>query len=353
MAVNAPPVAIVILNWNGWRDTIECLETCLKLHYPRFRIILCDNASTDGSIDRFADWAAGRVAARPEGSIGNALVEPQVPKPVALDIRASAEVSGGTFDDLSPVTLIRTGANLGFAGGNNVGLDFAHRHGAAHFWLLNNDTVADPMALSALVARVTDAPAIGLCGSRIAFYDAPRTLQLAGGCSYHPSLGLARRIAADRPMDNAPAATEVEARLGYVSAASCLVSKAFLEEIGPMTEDYFLYCEEIDWAWRARGRFRLGYAPDSVVYHKAGRSAGSKSVGRGRGVTSSYYLWRARRMTVRRFHSYGLPGLSAMALITSAALLLRGRPAAARATMSGLLGGKAERLAARDGEPHS
>lgn len=335
-----PPVAIILLNWNGWRDTLECLESCLKLDHPNVRIILCDNASTDGSVERVREWAEGSLPAPVEGESGRRFAQPPAAKPVRLDILSAAEAKAGVraFEDLPVLTVIETGENGGFAAGNNVGLDYASRCGARYHWVLNNDTVVAPEALGALVERMEQDPRIGQCGSLMAFYDQPDTLQLAGGCAYYSAFGMARRLGADSPRDAAPDPATVERRLGFVSAASCLVSDAFLRDIGPMCEDYFFYCEEIDWALRSRGRFRLGYAPDSHVYHKAGRSAGSKGVERGRSAFSTYYLWRARRMVTGRYHRVGYPGLYAMGLAQAALCLLRGQTAQARNIARALLG---------------
>ncbi|MBD3625659.1 MAG: glycosyltransferase family 2 protein [Rhodobacteraceae bacterium] len=335
-----PPVAIILLNWNGWRDTLECLESCLKLDYPNVRIILCDNASTDGSVERVREWAEGSLPAPVEGEPGRRFAQPPAAKPVRLDILSAAEAKAGArpFENLPALTVIETGENGGFAAGNNVGLDYASRCGARYHWVLNTDTVVAPEALGALVERMERDPGIGQCGSRLAFYDQPDTLQLAGGCAYYSAFGMARRLGADRPREAAPDAATVERRLGFVSAASCLVSDAFFRDIGPMCEDYFFYCEEIDWALRSRGRFRLGYAASSHVYHKAGRSAGSKGADRGRSAFSTYHLWRARRMVTRKYHPYGLPGLAVLAVSSAGLSLVSGDLGSANAIMRGVLG---------------
>lgn len=338
-APDRPRVAILILNWNGWADTLECLESVLRLDYPEFQVILCDNGSTDGSVERVRDWAGGRLDILPERAAMGPFVQPPVAKPVALRLldRAGAErAPAAPTPDPEPVVLIRTGGNLGFAGGNNVGLRYALGRGFSYVWVLNADTVVPPGALAPLVARMRGDPGIGLCGSLLCYYDAPDILQEAGGCAYSPMLATAVRLARDRPVAALGDPGRIEARLGYVSAASCLVSAAFLREVGPMAEDYFLYCEEIDWATRARGRFRLALAPQSVVYHKKGRATGSTSFKARRSAGSSYFLWRARRRFTQRHYPLGLAGLFALGTLAAARALLGGDGAGARAIWAGL-----------------
>ena len=335
--VGATPVAVLILNWNGWADTLECLESVLKLDYPSFRILVCDNGSTDGSVDRILDWAAGRLDAVPERREMAAYANPPVPKPIAVVKIDRADVGDAARDEAgdAPLVLIRNGANLGFGAGNNVGLRYALARGFDLIWLLNADTVVAPGSLSALVARIQGDPAIGLCGSLLCHYDAPALIEEAGGCAYYPLLGIARRIERDAPIAHVdPAMTE--RRLGYVSGASCLVRSDFVRDVGPMTEEHFLYGEEIDWALRAKGRYRLGFAPGSVVYHKKGRATGSDSYSVARSPSSAFHLWRARVRVARRHHPLALPMLHLLAAASAGSAWLRGDASMARMIMRGL-----------------
>jgi GT2 family glycosyltransferase len=334
----ALPVAVVILNWNSWPDTLECLESVVRLDYPRLHVVLCDNGSTDGSLEAIAAWVRGALCVLPEADAMAGHSVPPGPRPVTL--RTIDRTDAARPDAFAPqgLTLIRNGANLGFAAGNNSGLRHALALGARYVWLLNADTVVAPGALRALVDRAEADPDIGLCGSLLCYYHAPRVIQEAAGCVYHPLVGIARRIAADADVARAPDRARVERRLGYVSAASCLVSARFLAEVGLLSEDYFLYGEEIDWATRGRPGFRLGYAPDSVVYHKKGQTTGSKSIGTARSPASAHYLWRARRrFTGRYYRPLGLPGLFAVGFLAALIEVGRGRGASARAILSGLL----------------
>lgn len=241
-------VCIIILNWNSHKDTIECVESCRTLDYAPYEIVLVDNASGDGS--------------------ENILRE--------------------SFPSLK---LIQTGANLGYAGGNNVGIRYALEENADYIWLLNNDTVVTPHALNTLVAHAETAPSIGMVGSKILSYFEPSRLLSAGGriemntgVTEHIGFGCEDRGQFDQSSD-----------CGYLTGCSLLVKRRVIEDIGLMNEAYFLYFEETEWCLKAIGKhYRLIYAPESIVYHKE-----SVSVRKIAGLMH-YYLTRNRLYFLQR-----------------------------------------------------
>jgi len=175
-------------------------------------------------------------------------------------------------------------------------------------WLLNNDTVVRADALRQLIARMEQVPAAGMCGSPLLYYHMPDKVQAWGGCRYNRWLGTTRLLGAFSPADGAVDAGRVESRLCFVSGASLLVSRTFLQQVGLMEEEYFLYFEEIDWAMRARGRYPLCYAPGSVVYHKEGGSIGSNSINpKEKSLSADYHGVRSRLVFTRRFFPWRLP----------------------------------------------
>ena len=273
--------AVLLLNWNGWADTVECLESVFRHVPPETRVIVCDNGSTDHSLDYLRAWAEGRLSLwLPRSHPLRALSWPPVPKPIThcqYD-RKQAE-QGGQGREAARLVLIDNGANLGFAGGNNVGLRYLLAQGGIDgVWLLNNDTVIAPGALEALLARMSEQPRSGMCGSTLLRYDRPQRVQARGGGWYCKWLGLPWHIGQLGRATDAVDRQRVERWMNYVVGASLCVSREFLEQVGLMTEDYFLYFEEADWARRARGRYALAFAPGSVVYHKVGRSVGTSSL---------------------------------------------------------------------------
>lgn len=293
-------VGVVILNWNGWRDTLACLDSLLPTLPAQAQVIVCDNASQDDSLLHIRQWADGQAESpsQPGFVQGHAL---RPVRWVEYD-RAQAE-AGGAADD--PVlVLVRTGANLGFAGGNNVGVRYALARGFDYVWLLNNDTVVDQHALAGLLARMSADPEIGMCGSTLMYFNEPERVQALGGARFDYARGVGQHLGVGGLVQDQPDLIAIEAELDYVVGASMMVTRALLESVGLMQEDYFLYFEEIDWAVRARGRFRLGWADKSIVYHKEGATIGSSHRARP-SVTSLRYLYRNRL----RFASRHTPGL--------------------------------------------
>ena len=282
-------VYIIIVNWNGGLDTIECLESIFSLTYPYFVVVVCDNGSTDGSIAVVREWTESRDLSHKEFSAAEAISESM------QDVDFS-------------LVIIRNPTNLGFAGGNNVGMRYALARGdCAYVWLLNNDTVVEPDALTCLVKRMEQKPSAGMCGSTIRLYHEPEKIQALGGGYYCRWLGLPWHYGRFSCQEKKIDPKQAEKRMNYVEGASMLVSRQFLEQVGLMCEDYFLYFEEVDWALRAKGRFLLTYAPNSIVYHKIGASIGTSSSPVAKSYTCDYFNIRNRIFFTRRFFPIALP----------------------------------------------
>jgi GT2 family glycosyltransferase len=271
-----PSVAIVLVNWNSWRHTIECLDALLAQTYTSFCVFVVDNDSQDQSIEHISEWCA-----KPTGDSGwlrHAGVERYCDRASAAAVRyrlLSSVANPVTRDaDQWPVTLISTGKNLGFAGGCNVGIRWASLEPFDYYWLLNTDTVVCRDALAALLRRAEREPKPGMIGSTILYYDRPGVIQALGGGRLGVSgvnwelIGQGCRLD-DSKLD----AAGVEREISYVMGASMLISTQFIRDVGLMQDDYFLYYEEIDWAMRGRGKYAIGYAPDSFVFHKSGASS--------------------------------------------------------------------------------
>lgn len=252
-----PSVIIILLNWNGWRDTVECVESCRKLTYPEFRVLVVDNGSTDGSEKMLREC-------------------------------------------LPDIEVLQTGANLGFAGGNNVGIRHALENGADFVWLLNNDTTVEPDALSALVRATLMDENVGMVGSKIVYHGEPSTLWYAGAVldpqkPYRPHhIGLNEK---DQGQYDQTCET------GYVTGCSLLAHREMIEAVGLLDDDLFLYFEDVDWSARAKAAgWKLTYCPESVVYHKVSVSSGGAV-----SPTLIYYTSRNRLYFVQRNCPHKLP----------------------------------------------
>jgi GT2 family glycosyltransferase len=277
-------VYIIILNWNGWRDTVMCLESVFANSYKPFTVIVCDNGSEDASVSYIREWAENAHISYAEYTKEQALSQ--------------------TAPDESQLVLIKIGANLGFAGGNNIALRYVLKwNDFSYVWLLNNDTVITENALVNLIKHMKTNSKLGLCGSTLVYFNKPNTVQALGGAVYNKWLGRARHIGAMQEFheDNYDVQA-VEKQMQYVVGASMLVAKSFLQDVGLLCEEYFLYFEELDWAVRAKDKFALGYAADSIVYHKEGGSIGSNNSGQERSLKSDYYGIRNRLLFTQKHY---------------------------------------------------
>lgn len=292
---------IILVNWNGWRDTIECLESLLRQNNGAFRVVICDNGSTDGSVDKITQWASGTLAAeRSDAVLGESGGRIW---PLTFKINQRDE---SIHLDCSPrISLIEARDNIGFAAGNNLGIVQALADPDCEFiWLLNNDTVVDRHALDEQIKVMQSKPDVAICGSTICYYDRPRTVQGLGGF-YNIRRAEGRHLFAYSSVDRLPPVEEVEPLMTYVMGASMLVRRNIFERTQGLSEDYFLYFEEIDLAQKLTKSEAQSWSPTSLVYHKEGSSIGSSSTNRPSN-TSIYYLnvnilrfyWRFHRRSI-------------------------------------------------------
>lgn len=308
------PFAALVLNYNHWRDTVACVESLASGTQQPERVVICDNGSSDGSLEQLCLWAARSCR---EGW------------PHSWRLVSRLEVDSHPLGGQLPseeLLIIDNGGNLGYAAGNNVGLRLLLHHEAPFIWLLNNDTIVHPEAARALVKHMLCRPRCGLCGTLTRYLESPEIVQCYGGGWYHQKWGLGglygdgvRLAPGDRPQKHGE-------KLDYINGASVFIRKDFLADIGFLEEAYFLYCEELDWAQRAQNRWELDWAPDAEVLHREGLSTGaSNRRGLGRSLRSSAQLFRSRMLFAWKFHPWKCPTvflgqILALALKTLSAL---------------------------------
>lgn len=248
----SPRIAVVILNWNGRDDTLACLESVKKIAYPDFRVIVVDNGSADNSVD----------------AIRTAFPE---------------------------VELIETGANLGFSGGNNVGIKRALELGADYVLLLNNDTVVDPGLLDAFVAAARRFPAAGVFSAKIYFHAEPNRIWYAGA-RWNSSAARFKQVGEGVLDDGLSFSTICET--DYACGCAFFVPAARLREIGLLDDDFFLYFEETDWCYRAhKAGYPSIYVPEAKLWHKVSVSFG------GEGSPLALYFQTRNRLLWARRHA--------------------------------------------------
>jgi GT2 family glycosyltransferase len=231
-----PLVGCVIVNWNGWRDTVTCLDALRSIEYSRLFVVVVDNGSSDDSVARIQ-------AAHPA------------------------------------VRLVQTGKNLGFSGGNNAGIREVMRQEVKYVWLLNNDTQPAPGALRELVRTAEADFRLGAVGSVLHYAEAPQKIQAWGGGWINLWNGYST---------HATAPPKLGRRLDFLTAASMLVRRKSLEDVGLMDDRFFLYWEDAELCFRLRKNgWNLGVARHAIVLHKVNASTGKPTSPTDRHFTSS------------------------------------------------------------------
>ncbi len=292
----SPLISFITVNYNGLGDTCELIESLqTAIQSISYEIIVVDNAST----------------------------------------RNEAEIIGNRFPE---VITLRSPRNLGFAGGNNLGIRQAR---GRYLFLINNDTylVSDPnlpnAGLQHLINRLESHPDIGAVSPKIRFAQAPQHIQFAGFTPLSPITLRNQTIGYGKPDDgafNAPRPTP------YLHGAALMLKREVIDRVGPMPEVYFLYYEELDWcAQMTRYGYQLWYEPRCTVFHKESQSTGRQSPLR------TFYLTRNRLLFAWRNCSEPARCLSVLYQCTIAAakssllFVFDGRPDLARAVYKGIL----------------
>lgn len=248
-----PLVYIVVLSWEGKEDTLACLQSLEAVTYQHVKIVVVDNASTDGTADA--------VRARYPG-----------------------------------VDVIVNGMNVRFAGGNNVGIEHALEHGAEYVLLLNNDTKVHSGFLAHLVTAAESVNGMGMAAPKIYYYDDPHRIWYAGGRiswwqGWVSHIGV-RESDASRH--------DRQGETQYITGCCMLVKRRLIQQIGLLDPSYFIYGEDADWSVRAqRAGYKLLYVPSAVIWHKLSVSAG--------GHLSWFKNWNKLKSQLRLMYRYAKP----------------------------------------------
>ncbi|MHC2995246.1 MAG: glycosyltransferase family 2 protein [Candidatus Atribacteria bacterium] len=237
-----PLVYIVILNWNGWQDTAVCVESLLKISYPNYKILIVDNGSTDDSVKMLSE-------------------------------------------KFPNVEILQTGENLGYAGGNNRGIEKALANGAEYVFVLNNDTKVDKNFLHPLVDAMEEDKQIGITSGTVYNFDPPHTIQYVGG--YFNLYKGTSHAFAKNTIDRGQFNTSKEVSLPC--GAAMLIRADILYKIGMINEMFFLFYEEVALSMMVKSAgYKITFTPGSKIYHKIGAS------GRKKYAQVSYYTIRNR-----------------------------------------------------------
>ncbi|MTI33085.1 glycosyltransferase family 2 protein [Xanthovirga aplysinae] len=279
-------VYIIIVNYNGWQDTIECLESIFNQAYQHYQIVVVDNSPTEYSIEQIKSWLIGENKYKLECNLPN-LVYPLSPKPIPFQFLEENEIFDANLL-YEQIILIRTKANNGFAHANNVALKLLLSVKSNFYvWLLNNDTVVHPLALRELVAAFDSQKKTGITGSQLREYKDPQKVQLLAS-RYNEWLGKLKLYKDTRESH-------------YPAGASMMISDTFLKKVGLMEERYFLYFEELDWVKRGKKKgLCVSIRKASKVYHKGSATIGSNS------KLADFYWVRSRILFTLKFKPLAL-----------------------------------------------
>lgn len=241
---SSPSVLIIILNWNGERDTVDAVESVGKIEYPNAKVLVVDNGS------------------RPESL---AFIRAHCPD----------------------VKCLQTGSNLGYAGGNNVGLRVARERGFAYALVLNNDMTVDPSVLTRLINAAESDPSIAVLGPRVYRHDKPEE-PFYTGWKIDWRRWLFHRVPLASPEGTL-------ADVDFVQGCALLLRMSFASQYGGFDERYHLYCEDADLCVRAtRAGFRVAEDVKARAWHKGYGSSGRNS------PLKLYYSIRNRFLFISR-----------------------------------------------------
>lgn len=255
----SPLVWIVVLNWNGIADTLECLRSLEGLRYLNTHIVVVDNGSRVGDVEQI-----GRL--------------------------------------FPHVSVLRHESNRGYTGGNNAGIEVALRRGAEYVWLLNNDTTVDPDCLAALVAAGEQDPRVGLLSPVIYRAATPRSIQFCGTFLDRRD----DRQVSPTSLEEARVAAETGPLLLWGTAI--LLKRGVVETIGLLDDRYFAYHEDLDYSLRANAAgFEARVIPEGVVVHKTSWEQGSADspLREYLFVRNWYLLWHSHPLASRRYRHRG------------------------------------------------
>lgn len=254
-------VAVVILNWNGKQDSLNCIRSVRALEYGNIEIIVVDNGSIDGSVDAIHAFYPG-------------------------------------------VRLIATGKNLGYAGGNNVGMREALAHGANFVLVLNNDATVSPNLIDCFLSASAKEPLAAAFSAKIYYQSRPDIIWYAGA-RWMQRLGRFVHLGHGE-QDDGLTYNNLE-ETDYASGCALFTSARVIKRVGLLDEKYFLMFEEADWCYRARSLgYKIFFVPEAKVWHKVSTSFGGES-----SPLANYFLfrnrllWSFRHLGVRGFLQSG------------------------------------------------
>ncbi|AXV36707.1 MAG: hypothetical protein CIT01_00105 [Methanobacterium sp. BRmetb2] len=269
-----PKVSIIILNWNGWKDTIECLESLFQINYQNYNVILVDNGSEDNSLEKIREYCKGKLSIKSDFFKYNSNNKPLLLIEYSKNESEVLQYEKQEIIDLksdSNLTIIKCKKNNGFAEGSNIGIRHAMKYiNPNYILLLNNDTVVDKEFLEKLVDFAEKENKAGVVGSKTYFYDTPNTIQNSWNKInfYNGKIFSAGYGELDKEINKEIVKTD------YVSGVCFLIKRDLLKKIGLLDPAYFAYWEDLDYSMRAKlAGYDCYYIPEAKIWHKVSQSS--------------------------------------------------------------------------------
>jgi GT2 family glycosyltransferase len=251
----SPNIAAIVLNWNRAGDTLECVVALRANKDARLSVIVVDNDSTDSSWKQLQHHLAA-----------------------------------------TDVALLQSGANLGYAGGNNVGIRAALDYGADYVWILNNDTIVHPLCLDELLKAAKKYPRAGVFVPKVLYKDHPQIIYYAGG-EYDPGRAQAQHWGVGAQDGER---FDISCEVTFANGCSLFVRREIFEQLGLLDERYFMYWDDAEFSRRTlRGGYKIRFVPKARVWHEEMASSGGSG---GWSPTYGYYKTRNRLWYIREEH---------------------------------------------------
>jgi len=245
-----PKVSIILLNYNGYEDTIDCFQSLQKVNYNNFEIVIVDNASPDQSMGKISAYMQDKRIEHILFEDPNTAMDNMLPKP--------------------KISLIQSGFNGGYGHGNNIGIKYALKNDADYVLILNNDTVVEPDFLEPLVMLCEEDENIGIASGKIYFHDRPDTLWFIGGSLNPYTAKITHFNFNEKDTGQIP-----KKPINFITGCMWLIPKKIFATIGFINEDYFMYVEDLEYCQRVINKsYTLGISENSRVFHKAGAASG-------------------------------------------------------------------------------
>lgn len=272
-------ICIIILNYNGCSDTIECLSSLLDLDCNYFNVVVIDNCSVDNSVEGIIKWANKKYIVK---TCNNDVAKKSI-------FECSLDFDKKGSKEIPELLIVKNSDNVGFAAGCNIGIHLALTNDAEYVWLLNNDTIVTANSLSVLSRYLHDNPLCQVATPQIRLYDLPDRIWNCGG--QLKWYGIRKYFFVNKPVAALPKKKVIN--VSFVTGCAPLIRSSLLKSLGGFTEKFFFGEEDFEFCIRAKkAHAKMVCCLDSVIYHKVGSSIDKASRGYDIGKTYVYYLNR-------------------------------------------------------------